>query len=222
VGGNWTLHSKAIYDIVDKMQKVAIGRTIPGVHWAETHWLAHRVAIRGLLDLGILHNGTEEEIFQAGTSRAFFPHGLGHFIGLECHDVEGTAERRSDIVTSQWEARLHPLDNTPSSPSFTHEGVDSYISTPSLPPSLPVGTKVARVFHPGMALTVEPGVYFCEWIIKEYLKNDIHKKFINEEVLQNYWDVGGVRIEDIVFIEQGGNRVISWEIDAEILAAEGS
>src|SRR5690606_24153184 len=144
----------------------------------------------------------------------------GHFIGLECHDVEGTVEKRSEVIASQWEARLHPLDNTPSSPSFTHEGIDSYISTPSLPPSLPVGTKVARVFHPGMVLTVEPGVYFCEWIIKEYLKNDIHKKFINEDVLEKYWDVGGVRIEDIVFVEQGGNRVISWEIDAEILANE--
>lgn len=86
--GYWpTKEAKEIYDLVQEMQTRCIENLKPGKHFVENQYLAHCVAIEGLLKLGIFHNGTLKEIYEAGTSRAFFPHGLGHHVGLEVHDV---------------------------------------------------------------------------------------------------------------------------------------
>jgi hypothetical protein len=53
--------------------------------------------------------------------------------------------------------------------------------------------RVRGKLPPGSVITVEPGIYFCDFIIRPYLKDPLHAKYIDEKTLDKYWDVGGVR-----------------------------
>lgn len=157
IKGTFTDESLAIYNIVLDMQKQCIDALKAGVLWDSIHELAHKLAIKGLLDLGIL-KGDAEEIFKARTSVAFFPHGLGHYLGMDTHDTGGNANYADK------------------DPIFRYLRVR--------------GTLPAR-----SVITVEPGIYFCKFIIEPYLKDEKQKGYIDEKVLKKYWSVGGVRIE---------------------------
>ncbi|KKY21892.1 putative xaa-pro dipeptidase [Diplodia seriata] len=166
ISGSFSPESRAIYDIVLRMQKEAIESLRAGVSWDEVHSQAHRTAIAGLLHLGIL-KGDAKAIFDSRTSVAFFPHGLGHYLGMDTHDCGG-----------------HPnyADKDPMFRYLRKRG------------TLPAGS----------VITVEPGIYFCRFIIEPYLKDEKHKGFIDEKVLDRYWEVGGVRIEDNVLVTETG------------------
>ncbi|KAI2616641.1 peptidase M24, structural domain-containing protein [Hypomontagnella submonticulosa] len=167
ISGRFTEESRAIYEIVLQMQNDCIAMLKEGVSWEEVHLLAHKVAISGLLSLGVL-KGDPKEILEARTSTAFLPHGLGHYLGMDTHDTGG-----------------HPNYEDPD-PIFRYLRVRM---------NLPAGS----------VITVEPGIYFCEYIIRPYLKDPKHSKFIDEKVLDKYWDVGGVRIEDNLLITKDGS-----------------
>lgn len=76
-GGRFTPEARAIYSLVLAMQKACEAHARPGVHWDELHLLAHKVLVKGFLELGIFHGGSEDEILASGVSTGFFPHGLG-------------------------------------------------------------------------------------------------------------------------------------------------
>ena len=157
INGKFDLESRAIYDLVLKMQELCIDMLKEGVLWDDVHARAHEIAIEGLLKIGILV-GDKKEIFDKRTSVAFFPHGLGHYLGADTHDTGGHPNYKD-------EDRM-----------FRYLRVRGY---------LPAGS----------VITVEPGIYFCRFIIEPYLEDPIHSSFINQGVLERYWDVGGVRIE---------------------------
>ena len=138
------------------------------VLWDDVHARAHELAIEGLLSIGIL-KGNKVDIFNARTSVAFFPHGLGHYLGLDTHDTGGHAN---------------------------YADKDSMYRYLRVRGRLPAGS----------VITMEPGIYFCRFIIEPYLKDPVQKKYIDEGVLKRYWQVGGVRIEDNVLITEDG-----WE-----------
>jgi Xaa-Pro dipeptidase len=167
ISGKFTKESQAIYEIVLKMQKDCLAMMKEGVQWEDVHITAHKIAIKGLLDLGILHNGSEDEIFKAKTSVGFFPHGLGHYLGMDTHDTGG-----------------HP-NYADEDPMFRYLRMRG---------KLPAGS----------VITVEPGVYFCKFILEPYLKDEVHGKYIDSSVLEKYWAVGGVRIEDNILITSNG------------------
>ncbi|KAA6411518.1 MAG: Xaa-Pro aminopeptidase pepP [Lasallia pustulata] len=166
IGGKFNRESRQIYDVVLRMQKECMEMLKEGVVWDDVHARAHEIAIEGLLELGILR-GNKVEIFEKRTSVAFFPHGLGHYLGMDTHDTGG-----------------HP----------NYEDPDSMFRYLRVRGKLPAGS----------IITVEPGVYFCRFIIDPYLKDATHSKYIDETVLNRYWDVGGVRIEDNVLITASG------------------
>ncbi|KAI9883298.1 MAG: hypothetical protein M1823_004941 [Watsoniomyces obsoletus] len=166
INGTFTKESREIYDIVYRMQEECIKMVTEEVQWERVHEHAHKVAIEGLLKLGIL-SGDPGEIFDARTSVAFFPHGLGHYLGMDTHDTGGQPN---------------------------YQDVDSMFKYLRVRGTLPAGSIV----------TVEPGIYFCRFIIEPYLQDPRHARYINQEVLDRYWTVGGVRIEDNVLVTENG------------------
>lgn len=186
INGKFTPESRAIYDIVLEMQLESIASLKEGVSWDAVHANAHRIAIDGLLELGIL-KGDREEIFQSRTSVAFFPHGLGHYMGMDTHDTGGD-------------------------PNYEDE--DSLFRYLRKRGTLPAGS----------VITVEPGIYFCKFIIDPALEDPRTAKFIDTDVLDKYWDVGGVRIEDNVLITRDGSvnltTVIKDPVEIERIISE--
>ena len=88
LAGRFAPETRQIYEIVLQMQNECIAVLKEGVNWDDVHALAHRIAIRGLLKLGLLR-GSEDELFEKRVSVAFFPHGLGHYLGMDTHDTGG-------------------------------------------------------------------------------------------------------------------------------------
>ena len=181
--GHWPSNeARYIYEIVRQMQEYCISMLQPGVKFIELHYASHRIAIRGLLKLGILHNGSVEEIFEAGTSKGFYPHGLGHHLGLDVHDVLSIPPLR--YRETKVEDQCPVLD-------LKHALAPCRHDQPSL--------------EEGMVVTVEPGIYFNRYELERaYLHSPAHSKYINADVLERYWAVGGVRIEDDLLITAHG------------------
>ncbi|KAL8749996.1 MAG: hypothetical protein Q9184_006593 [Pyrenodesmia sp. 2 TL-2023] len=165
--GTFSPESRAIYTLVQEMQDAAFSLLRAGVSWESLHLRAHEVAIAGLLKLGILRNGSPEELLQERISVAFFPHGLGHYLGLDTHDTGGNPD---------------PGDQ---------DGMFRYL-------------RIRGAVPEGSVVTVEPGVYFCRFIVEPYLKDERTSRFIDDGVLERYWEVGGVRIEDDVLVTKDG------------------
>ncbi|KAK9722260.1 hypothetical protein K7432_002801 [Basidiobolus ranarum] len=166
VGGKYTDDAKTIYSIVLDMQKQVLDALKPGVKWEDMHRLASRIACEGLKKCGIL-KGDVDEMIAKFVPAAFYPHGLGHSIGIDTHDVGG-----------------YP------------KGVEK-INEPGIR-----YLRMRRDLKPGMVVTVEPGVYFCDAIIEPFLKNPETAKYFDIPTLDRFRKVGGVRIEDNVVIKE--------------------
>lgn len=158
VKSKFSSEAKDIYNLVLKMQLECMDMIKEDVVWDDVHSHAHRVAIAGLLKLGIFKGGDVEELFASKVSVPFFPHGLGHYLGMDTHDCGGNANYQDK------------------DPMFRYLRVRGKIPA-------------------GSVITVEPGVYFNHFMIDPALKDPKLSKYIDEDVLKRYWDVGGVRIE---------------------------
>ncbi|KAK1709913.1 xaa-Pro dipeptidase [Colletotrichum lupini] len=169
ISGRFTRESRAIYDIVLDMQQQCIAELKEGVLWDDLHVLAHKVAIDGLLALGIL-KGDKDEILRERISTAFMSHGLGHFLGMDTHDTGGQCDMTDDNLD----------------PMFKY-------------------LRVRRLLPAGCIVTVEPSIRFNEHVIRPLLRDRRLSKFINEKVLNRYWDVGGVSIEDDLLVTESGS-----------------
>ena len=155
------------------MQSAAYDMMKPGVEWEDIHLQAHKVLIQGFLELGIFNSKySAEELFAAKASARFFPHGLGHVLGMDTHDVGGRANY-------------------------------------SDPDPLLCYLRIRRKLEPNMVVTNEPGCYFSPFLLEEVLNNPDQAKFINRDVLDKYWYVGGVRIEDDVLITPTGYEIFT-------------
>ncbi|KAJ3874231.1 Creatinase/aminopeptidase [Lentinula edodes] len=193
-GGKFTPEARAIYELVLEMQKVAMDMIKPGIHWDAIQLMCHRILVKGFQRLGIFKSPSpsaisstapagddtwdpehdEEKILASGISSAFFPHGLGHSLGMDVHDVPSASK---------------PIPNTTLNKGVPigHESFYTYL-------------RLRLPLQKNMVVTVEPGCYFSPHLIAPVRDS----KHIDQEVLKKYESVGGVRIEDVVLITEDG------------------
>jgi Xaa-Pro dipeptidase len=146
----------------------------PGVHWDSIHLHSHRVLVDGLLALGVV-KGDAEAILQSGITCAFYPHGLGHSLGLDVHDS------RQYLRSTQ---------------------VDIPDSSKQTPAKLYTYLRIRQPLLEGMVLTVEPGCYFPPQLMEEH--GVWTSEYVDHDILKRYIPVGGVRIEDAVVVRADG------------------
>lgn len=168
INGDWTVEHLNIYRAVLRMQQVTMSMIKPGALWDDIHLKAHEILIEEFLKLGIFKSKySKQEIYDSRVSARFFPHGLGHLLGMDTHDVGG-----------------HP----------NYEDPDAYLQY----------LRLRRRLQKGMVLTDEPGIYFSPFLLEDVLNNEKKAMFIDRSVLDKYWYVGGVRIEDDLLITENG------------------
>jgi Xaa-Pro aminopeptidase len=179
VNPTFTTKQSEIYQIVLEAQEQCILSVRPGTTFREIHLQAAKIIAKGLKELGLM-KGNVEEAVEHGAHALFFPHGLGHMIGLDVHDMEDLGEKYVGYD-----------ENVKRSDQFGF----AYL-------------RLARELQPGFVLTVEPGIYFIPELINTWKTEKKFTDFINYDRVLNYLDFSGIRIEDNVLVTEKGNKVL--------------
>lgn len=183
VGGKFNQRQREIYEIVLEANMKTIEATKPGITNRELHLMAAKVIASGLKNLGLM-KGDVDEAVAAGAHAMFFPHGLGHMMGLDVHDMEGLGE---NYVGYDDEIKRSDQFGT----AFLRLG---------------------RRHQPGFVFTIEPGIYFIPALIDQWRNEKKFKEYINFEKAEPYKDFGGIRIEDDILVTDHGYRVLGTPI----------
>jgi Xaa-Pro aminopeptidase len=191
VCGSFSQKQKEIYEIVLGAQETAIQSISPGIKYKDIHLKAARYIASGLKELGLMKGDVDEAVEQ-GAHALFFPHGLGHMLGLDVHDMENLGE---DYVGYD--------DKTKRSEQF---GL-AYL-------------RMAKELQPGFVMTVEPGIYFIPALIDKWRAEKKLTQFINYEQVEKYKDFSGIRIEDNVMVTEKGHRVLGKPIPKRVRDVE--
>ncbi len=191
VGGAFSRRQRDIYEIVLEGQEKAIRAIKPGVMFKEVHLTAARTMARRLKELGLMTGGTDDAVSQ-GAHALFFPHGIGHNMGLDVHDMEDLGEN--------------------------HVGYDNTVERSSQFGLAYL--RMAKKLEPGHVLTVEPGLYFIPALFAKWKKEKKFREFIAYDKVEKFLDFGGVRIEDDVLVTGNGRRVLGPPIPKTIAEVE--
>ena len=183
VSGTFSPKQKAIYEVVLKSQLTAIEESKPGVLNRAVHLKTAEVIAEGLMAEGLM-KGDPKAAVEAGAHALFFPHGLGHMMGLDVHDMEDLGENYVGYDEQTKRADQFGL---------------AYL-------------RMGRELKTGYVLTVEPGVYFIPALIDQWKAEGKHSEFINYDKVEEYKDFGGIRIEDDILITGDGCRVLGKPI----------
>ncbi len=191
VDKTFTDRQKDIYNIVLKAEVDCIAALKPGIAYQQIHLQAASIITDGLKALGLMKGNTEDAV-EAGAHALFFPHGLGHMIGLDVHDMEDLGE---DLVG--YDEQIKRIDQ---------------FGTKYL--------RLGRRLEEGFVLTVEPGIYFIPDLIDQWQSEGKYSDFLNFDKIATYKDFSGVRIEDDILITNDGHRVLGDRIPKTIEEVE--
>jgi Xaa-Pro aminopeptidase len=183
VGGMFTPEQKDIYQIVLDANTTAIAAMKPGIYNKEIHLNAAGVIARGLKDIGLM-KGDMEAAVKEGAHALFFPHGLGHQIGLDVHDMEDLGENYVGYDDTIERSKQFGL---------------AYL-------------RMAKELKPGLVLTVEPGCYFIPALIDLWKAENKFADFIDYDKVETFKGFGGIRIEDDVLVTDDGHRLLGKPI----------
>lgn len=187
VNRQFNTQQRSIYEIVLNCLKNSTDRIRPGIQFKDVHLYAARDMTQGLIDLGLM-KGDPDEIVAEGAHALFFPHGLGHMVGLDVHDMEGLGETfvGYNSVTQRSEQ----------------------FGTSNL--------RLGRILEEKFVITVEPGLYFIPNLIEIWKNEQKFSDFIAYDKLTPWMDFGGIRIEDNVLVTENGHEVLGPAIPKEI------
>ena len=200
ISGKFTQKQKEIYQIVVDCHDLALTHAKPGVRWWDVHMAVCTLMTERLKELGLMKGDTQEAV-QDGALALFLPHGLGHMMGMDVHDMEGLGQ--------------------------TYVGCDDETR-----PSSQFGTaslRFARRLEEGHVVTAEPGLYFIPDLIDLWRREGTNAQFLNFDAIEQYKDIGGIRIEDDVLVTKDGCRFLGKEripyhiadVEAFLAAREG-
>lgn len=170
VSGAWSPTQRAVYEVVLQANVDAIARVRPGTRYRDIHLQASLTLTRGLVDLGIFR-GDPEGLVERGAHALFFPHGVGHLLGLDVHDMEDLGDRAGYAAGRSRSRRFG----------------DCYL-------------RLDRDLAPGMLVTIEPGLYFVPAILQDRALCEPFDRdgALDRERLADFADVRGIRVEDDV------------------------
>lgn len=179
VGGKFTSRQKDVYNIVLACNNEAIRLARPGVTYQYVHLEVCKVLAQGLKDLGLM-KGDVNEAVAAGAHALFMPHGLGHMMGLDVHDMEDLGQ-----IYVGYDDEVRPIQQ---------------FGTSSL--------RMGRRLQEGFVITDEPGCYFIPALIDQWKQQGMHKDFLVYDKIESFKDFGGIRLEDDILITAGGSRFL--------------
>ena len=180
--GKFTAKQREIYQIVCDCNEFAFSMTRPGISYREVHLKTMHLMLEELRALDIVR-GDVQDMVEAGIAGLFMPHGLGHNMGLDVHDMEDYGENYVGYDDDQ-----------------------------SRSPQLGLGSlRMARKLVPGNVITDEPGIYFIPALIEKWKSEKTDQGFVNYQKLESYYDFGGIRLEDDVLVTADGARRLGKE-----------
>ena len=180
--GKFTAKQREIYQIVCDCNEFAFSMTRPGISYREVHLKTMHLMLEELRALDIVR-GDVQDMVEAGIAGLFMPHGLGHNMGLDVHDMEDYGENYVGYDDDQKRS-----------------------------PQLGLGSlRMARKLVPGNVITDEPGIYFIPALIEKWKSEKTDHGFVNYQKLESYYDFGGIRLEDDVLVTADGARRLGKE-----------
>ena len=190
VSGRFSATQRDLYDVVLAAHDACIAAVRPTVEYRDIHLLACQTIAEGLVDLGILR-GAAEDLVEQDAHALFFPHGVGHLLGLDVHDMEDLGDRAGYAPDRQRSDRF---------------GL-SYL-------------RLDRPLQAGMAVTIEPGFYQVPPILQDPKRRDRYQSMVNWDRLEQFADVRGIRIEDDVLVTETGCEVLTSDLPTAASAIE--
>jgi Xaa-Pro aminopeptidase len=180
VNGKFTQRQLEIYSIVEACHDYVLEVAKPGVKYQDVHMAVCRLMTERLKELGLMKGDTDEAV-RAGAHAMFLPHGLGHMMGMDVHDMEGLGQ-------------IYVGFDDETRPNLEQFGTNCL--------------RMGRKLEPGFVVTDEPGIYFIPHLIDLWRKEGHCKEFLNFDKLETYKDFGGIRIEDDLLITSDGCRFL--------------